>query len=299
LFSYLILLTALRWMNLLKKWPCYWWMNDRVTSPVIWYGMIWYDMIGLLTEGWVGIMTFVLQTTQIFQVFDVTFFDILEQHPRYELVFGDEEVRLKCLMKIYHRFKQTLVDFNIWRAFQTLVLKLNARSESDKFLFNKEQPRQNVSFQGRSWMTMPCINCQLGGESLHWIGSMRQNKVIWCKLIDVSLIRYRDIVQSHKSEKWNYPEIHHIISKDLQRSRLFMTDWQEFAFYYRSMNISVSSSRSIFSSIIFFGCRPFRAWPPFRALQSGIGIGIYTRFKNWTTRALKWLVTAAHSAESL
>jgi hypothetical protein len=52
-------------------------------------------MIGLLIEGRVRIVTFAPHTTQIFQVFDVTLFDILKQHPRYELAFREEKMTMK------------------------------------------------------------------------------------------------------------------------------------------------------------------------------------------------------------
>jgi hypothetical protein len=75
-------------------------------------------MIGLLIERRVGIIHFAPHAIQIFQVFGVTLFAALKWHARYELLFGDEEVTEKFLMKAYHEFKQGTVDFNIRRAFQ-------------------------------------------------------------------------------------------------------------------------------------------------------------------------------------
>jgi hypothetical protein len=82
-------------------------------------------MIGLLTEERIRVMTFAPHTTQIFQLFDVTLFDALKWHPRYELAFVDEEVTVKNLMKVYHGFKQITVDSNTWRALQALVLQFD------------------------------------------------------------------------------------------------------------------------------------------------------------------------------
>jgi hypothetical protein len=50
------------------------------------------DMIGCLTEGRVRVITFAPHTTQIFQLFDVTQFDVFKRRPRYKLAFRDEEV---------------------------------------------------------------------------------------------------------------------------------------------------------------------------------------------------------------
>jgi hypothetical protein len=86
-------------------------------------------MIGLLTEGGVRIITVAPHTTEIFEIFDVTLGDVLKWHPRYELPFGDQEVLVKFFMKVYHGFKQRMVDSNISRAFQALQLEFDTGSE--------------------------------------------------------------------------------------------------------------------------------------------------------------------------
>jgi hypothetical protein len=42
----------------------------------------------------------------------MTLFDVLKRHPRYEVPFGDEEVTVKFLMKVYDSFKQRTIDSN-------------------------------------------------------------------------------------------------------------------------------------------------------------------------------------------
>jgi hypothetical protein len=75
------------------------------------------DMVSFLTEAGVGVRNFAPHTTPIFEVFDVTLFDVLKRHPRYKLPFGDDEVNLQFLTKVYHGLKQRTVDFDISRAF--------------------------------------------------------------------------------------------------------------------------------------------------------------------------------------
>jgi hypothetical protein len=41
----------------------------------------------------------------MFEVFDLTPFDVLKRHPRCELPFKEEEVTVKFPMKVYHGFK--------------------------------------------------------------------------------------------------------------------------------------------------------------------------------------------------
>jgi hypothetical protein len=77
-----------------------------------WSGHITNDVIGLLIEGRVSIITFALHTTKIIQVFDATLFDLLRRHPRRELAFADDEVTVQFLMKVNHGFKQITVDSN-------------------------------------------------------------------------------------------------------------------------------------------------------------------------------------------
>jgi hypothetical protein len=81
-----------------------------------WSSHITSDMIGLLIEERVPVRAFAPYTTQIFQVFDVTLFDVLKRYPRCELPFGDGKVSVKCLMKVYHGFKRRTVDSSTPRA---------------------------------------------------------------------------------------------------------------------------------------------------------------------------------------
>jgi hypothetical protein len=90
-----------------------------------WLGHITGDMIGLFTEGRVCAIAFAPYTTQIFQVFDVAFFDIFKRHPRYELPFGDAEVSMKFLMQVYHGHKQRTISCNTDRTFQALRLEFD------------------------------------------------------------------------------------------------------------------------------------------------------------------------------
>jgi hypothetical protein len=86
-------------------------------------------MIHLLTETRVRVITFALDTTQIFQVLNVTLLSVLKRRPRYELPFEDEEETVKCIMKVYHDFKQTIVEPNIWGAFQAIGFEFDTEAE--------------------------------------------------------------------------------------------------------------------------------------------------------------------------
>jgi hypothetical protein len=64
------------------------------------------------------------------------------------LPFRDEEETVQFIMEVYHGFKQTRVDANIWEAFQTLVFEVNTGNEPEKLLFNEEKLRLGTSFRG-------------------------------------------------------------------------------------------------------------------------------------------------------
>jgi hypothetical protein len=110
------------------------------------------DINGLLTETRVRVITFVPHTTQIFQVLDVTPFGVLKQRPRYHLPFEDEKETVKFMMKVCHDFKQTMVEPNIWRAFQALgfEFEFDPTSEPYRLLSNEEKLRQSEGF-GELW----------------------------------------------------------------------------------------------------------------------------------------------------
>jgi hypothetical protein len=51
-------------------------------------------------------------------------------------------------MKVYHDFKQTLVESNIWGTFQAIGFEFDTGAESYRLLFNEEEPRQRAGFRG-------------------------------------------------------------------------------------------------------------------------------------------------------
>jgi hypothetical protein len=81
-------------------------LMDNYTSQFI------SDMIRLLTERRVRVTIFASSTAEIFYIFRVTLFGVLKWHPRCEFPFAGETMTVKFRMKVYHNFKQTMVDAN-------------------------------------------------------------------------------------------------------------------------------------------------------------------------------------------
>jgi hypothetical protein len=63
------------------------------------------DIIGLLTEARVRVITFAPHTTQIFEFLDVTLFGVFKWRLGHKLPFEDEKETVKFIMKVYRDFK--------------------------------------------------------------------------------------------------------------------------------------------------------------------------------------------------
>jgi hypothetical protein len=96
------------------------------------------DVIRILTEAMVRIITFAPHTTQVFQVLDLTLFGIVEWRPRHELPFQNDHATLKVIRKVYRDFTQTMVPSNVWGAFRTHELEFYTRRESDRLYSTRE-----------------------------------------------------------------------------------------------------------------------------------------------------------------
>jgi hypothetical protein len=78
------------------------------------------DVIRILTEARVRVITFAPHTTQDFQVLYLIPFGVLKQCPRYELALDENNATVKFIMKVYHDFTQTMAQPNVWRTFLAL-----------------------------------------------------------------------------------------------------------------------------------------------------------------------------------
>jgi hypothetical protein len=106
------------------------------------------DIMGLLSEARLRVITLASHTTQIFQVLDVTFFGVLKRRLGYKLPFEDENETVEFIMKVYHYFKQTMVEFNTQRAFRAIRCEFNTEAEPYHLLFNEEKLRQIEGLRG-------------------------------------------------------------------------------------------------------------------------------------------------------
>jgi hypothetical protein len=105
------------------------------------------DVIRILIEARVRVITFAPRTTQVFQVFDLTLFGILKRCPRYELSFDDGNAIVKVIMKVSQDFTQTLVPSNVWGTCPALGLEFDTKREPYNLLFDDVHLRESARFQ--------------------------------------------------------------------------------------------------------------------------------------------------------
>jgi hypothetical protein len=61
-------------------------------------------VLTLLSNARVRIVTFAPNTTQIFQILDLTVFGVFKRREQYQLPFDDERATMHFIRKVYHDF---------------------------------------------------------------------------------------------------------------------------------------------------------------------------------------------------
>jgi hypothetical protein len=78
------------------------------------------DIVTILNSVQVRIIIFATHTTQIFQMLDVVLFGALKKHATGPEALDEEQSAAAFLLKVYHDFKQTMIEVNIWGAFAAM-----------------------------------------------------------------------------------------------------------------------------------------------------------------------------------
>jgi hypothetical protein len=86
----------------------------------------------------------------------------------------------------------------------------------------RKSRRKVQAFEHCGRLTSPWISCQLNDVTRVSTGSINWSKTISAKHNHVSVIRYRDLLFSQKSEEWDYREFHRLSSKVRGKMRFFV-----------------------------------------------------------------------------
>jgi hypothetical protein len=100
-----------------------------------------------LSKAGVRIVTFALHTKHIFQVLDLVLFGVLKKHGLYQLPLRDDVPAAKCIKKVYHDFRATMIDDKIWGAFRGIDITYTTVAEVQRVLFDEKKLRESKGFR--------------------------------------------------------------------------------------------------------------------------------------------------------
>jgi hypothetical protein len=104
------------------------------------------DFVAVFTDARVRIITFTPDTTHIFQLLDVVLFGALKKHANGLKMFDEDQPAGAFLLKVYHDFKQTMIEINISEAFAAIGFTHNIEQSPYRLLFEEEKLRQSSGF---------------------------------------------------------------------------------------------------------------------------------------------------------
>jgi hypothetical protein len=104
-------------------------------------------VIELLTSARVRVVTFAPHTTHIFQVLDLALFGVLKRRGQYHLPLDDENKTADFIKRVYHNFRQTMIDANIWGAFREIGLSFATVEEVQRVAFDAMKFRESPGFK--------------------------------------------------------------------------------------------------------------------------------------------------------
>jgi hypothetical protein len=104
------------------------------------------DIVPVLTCVRVQIIKFAPHTTNIFQVLDVVLFGAFKKHAIGLETLAGEQPAAAFLLKVYHDFKQIMIEINTWRAFAAIGFTYDIKQNPYGLLFNEEKLRHSLGF---------------------------------------------------------------------------------------------------------------------------------------------------------
>jgi hypothetical protein len=94
----------------------------------------------------VRIITIATHTTRIFKVLDLILFGALKKHATGLEMADEEQPAAAFLLKVYHDFKQTMIEVHIWGAFAAIGFSYDIAQNPYGLLFDEKKLRQIPGF---------------------------------------------------------------------------------------------------------------------------------------------------------
>jgi hypothetical protein len=104
------------------------------------------DIVAVLTNARVRVITFASHTTHVFQILDLVLFGALKKRASGLEMWNEESGTVAFIIELYHDFKQTMVKVNIRGAFSSIGFSYDIIQNPYGLLFNEEKFRQGRGF---------------------------------------------------------------------------------------------------------------------------------------------------------
>jgi hypothetical protein len=118
------------------------------------------DILNLLRDSRVRIITWAPQTTHLFQQLDICLFGILKRKEQYPLPFDNDETTSDFLQNIYQTFRQTMIEPNIWGVSPEAGFEFDTGAEPYRLVFHEEKLRKTPGFQESGHSISLSRNCR-------------------------------------------------------------------------------------------------------------------------------------------
>jgi hypothetical protein len=129
------------------------------------------EVLGLLNDARVRIVTFAPHTTHLFQVLDLTLFGALKRRRQYELPFDTDHRAAGFIQNVYHSFRETMTDPKIRAAFTHIGITFARVGAVVRVGFDEIILRDSSGFQELWAIDFPreSLSAQRRNSSFGWI----------------------------------------------------------------------------------------------------------------------------------
>jgi hypothetical protein len=117
-------------------------------------------VVAVLTNARVRVITFATHMTHVFQMLDVVLFSALKKCASGLEMWNDGSGTIAFIIKLYHDFRQIMVEVNIWGTFSAIGFSYDVTQNPYGLRLDEEKFRQSRCFLELWRMTCPWRVCR-------------------------------------------------------------------------------------------------------------------------------------------
>jgi hypothetical protein len=154
------------------------------------------DVVAVLTNERVRVFTFAPHTIDVLQMLDIVLFNALKKRASGLEMWNEESGTVAFIVKLYHDFKQTMVEMNIWGVFSAIWFSYDITQNPYGLLFDEEKFRQSRGFLELSarGTRLECLSTRRRQTKFRRIKN--PNKSVWFKKLAISSTGNEDMQPS-------------------------------------------------------------------------------------------------------